>query len=866
VAIVVAMLAPTTAIAGAEPVSAPPQTDDDAHARSAAADSRLCFHCGEAIPPSSPWRALVDGGERCFCCAGCLGVAQTIRAAGLDRFYRRREVCESGRVEPENDQALALIADSAEAGGLVGHLPGDAREISLLLEGIHCGACVWLIENYVAREAGVAQVSVNLATHRARLRWDARRTTLAGLLGTFAAIGYRAQPYDPVRREAQMRAEWRSLLARSALAVLAMMQVMMFALPVYTSVDGVDPEYRTLLDWASLVLTLPVVLYCATPFFAGAWRSLRRLGMDVPVAIGIGAAFAASAWSTLRGGGPVYYDSVTMFVALLLVVRLFELRARRRAGDAIEAIAHDLPQTAQRLIDPRDGTRTETVAAHRLEPGDRIRVAAGASIAADGTIVEGRSSVEEAMLTGESWPRAKAAGDRVFAGSINRESPLLVRVDAAGDGTIAAALVRMIESAASARPRVAQIADRVAGRFVAALLAIAAATGMAWWYIEPARALMVAVAVLVVSCPCALSLATPAALAAAAGASGRRRVFTVRSDAWETLARVTHVVLDKTGTLTKGRLSLTGIEPLAGDHPARCIAIAAALEEGSTHPIAQALQCAGAPAAIAHDIVAVPGSGVEGIVEGRRCRFGRPEWVAALHGQPAPALAHAVAADAIAVALADESGWLASIAFADAIRPGAGELVGALAAMGISVSLVSGDRSATVEHVARSVGIAKFRGNALPEDKLAEIAALQRAGAVVAMVGDGINDAPGLAHADVSLSFGSAATLTQWTADVIVADDEPLRVAEAIARARQTSRVIRQNLAWAFGYNLVAIPLAATGQLTPLAAALGMSVSSLLVVANALRLARVEGRKSVPAPRVPACDLARDAPIDSSLA
>ena len=850
------MLAPSTAIAGAEPGRVPSQTSagNNVDQQSPARGASGCFHCGASNPQSSHWCAVVDGAERRFCCAGCLGIAQAIRAAGLDRFYRCRDSADREPVKAESEEALASSADSAEAAGLVIHLDGDLRETSLLLEGIHCGACVWLVESYLARQPGVAHVSVNLATRRARVRWDSRCATLSLLLRAIAAIGYRAHPYDPVRREAQMRGEWRALLARGALAVLAMMQVMMFALPGYTSADGVEREYQALLDWASFLLTLPVVLYCATPFFAGAWRDvrIRRLGMDVPITIGICGAFVASAWSTISGMGTVYYDSVTMFVALLLVARLFELRARRRAGEAIEAIAHDVPETAERLLGETDATRSERVVAHRLKPGDRIRVAAGAPIAVDGTIIEGRSSIEEALLTGESWPRAKAVGDRVLAGSINRESPLLVRVDAAGEATAVAALVRMVENAANARPRIAQLADRVAQRFVAVLLLIAAVTGLAWWHIGPAHALMVTLAVLVVSCPCALSLATPAALAAAAGASGRHRIFAVRGDAWEALARVTHVVFDKTGTLTKGRLSLCGVEPLANHERARYVAVAAALEVGCTHPIAQALRGAAVPSVIAHDTVAMPGNGIEGIIEGRRHRFGRPEWVAGLHRQAVPAFARTVAANTVALALGDESGWLAWFTFADAVRVGAPQLVATLQKMGIAVSLLSGDRNETVSHVAQAIGIAKYRGDARPADKLAEIASLQRGGAIVAMVGDGINDAPSLAQADVSLSFGSAATLTQWTADVILADDDPLRVAEAIARARQTLRVIRQNLTWAFGYNLVAIPLAATGHLTPLAAALGMSVSSLLVVANAMRLSRADSPRDAPASLTPA--------------
>jgi Cu2+-exporting ATPase len=833
--------------------------------RSPVAAERACFHCGEPNPGSSSWRAVVDGGERQFCCAGCLGIAQAIRAAGLDRFYRRRDPVDAiGTVEPATGESLAITADSAEAGGLVLHLPGDQRETSLLIDGIRCGACIWLLESYLARSPGVVQATVNLATHRARVRWDARRATLTGVLAAVASIGYRAHPYDSRRRETQMRNEWRALLARTAIALLAMMQVMMFALPGYTSADGIEAQHQALLDWASLALTLPVVFYSAAPFFAGAWRDfrLRKLGMDVPVALGIGGAFVASAWSTLQSGGPVYYDSVTMFVALLSVARLFELQARRRAGEAVEAVARDLPETAERLIDPGDASKTERIAARHLRAGDRIRIAAGASIAADGTIIEGRSSVEEAMLTGESWPRATRAGDRVLAGSLNRESPLIVRVDAAGEGTMVAGLARMIERAANARPRIALLADRVAGRFVAALLAVAAVTAVVWSYVQPARMLTVTLAVLVVSCPCALSLATPAALAAAAGASARRRVFAVRSNAWESLARVTHVVFDKTGTLTQGRLSLSSVEPLAGQHRARCIAIATALEAGSAHPIAEALQremeealpgetavplerkmaapiADGSPVAIsAEGIVSVPGSGVEGVVDGRPHRFGRPEWVGALHRQRIPPLAHAVSPDSISVALADDNGWIAWFTFGDAVRPGAAELVGQLRRMGIGVSLSSGDRSETVAHVAQAIGIMDFRGDAQPAAKLAHLASLQRRGAVVAMVGDGINDAPSLAGADVSLSFGSASTLAQWTADVVIANDDLHGVAEAIAGARRTLRVIRQNLAWAFGYNMIAIPLAAFGYLTPLAAAVGMSASSLFVVANALRLAR----------------------------
>jgi P-type Cu2+ transporter len=803
-----------------------------------ACQATRCFHCGEPNPLGEQWRLVLDGAERHFCCAGCRGVAQAIRSAGLDAFYVRREHA-TDRVVESGDECDRL-AIAAQASGLVVYPDASRAEVPLLLEGIHCAACVWLIETWLLRQRGIAAVSVNFATRRARVRWDPSNASLAEILRGIASIGYRAYPYDAKRREALARREGNALLLRAGVALLAMMQVMMFAVPAYISADGVEPEYQRVLDWASLALTLPVVLYSAAPFFRNAWRDLRlrRLGMDVPVALGLSCAFVASAWATIKGVGAVYFDSITMFVALLLVARYVEHRARRRAADAVESVARGLPDTAERLRRFPESAGAETVAASQLAPGDIVRVDAGAAIPADGTILEGRSNVEEALLTGESRPRARRPGDAVLAGSINRETPLIVRVDAAGEATILSALARLVEQAANARPRMATIADRVAGWFVAALLAIAALSAIAWWQIDPARALPVALAVLVVSCPCALSLATPAALACVAGALGRERILAVRADAVEALARVTAVVFDKTGTLTTGRLQLVGTTALAQSGASECLAWASALEQGSSHPLAIALRARATPAAAARDIVGVPGLGVEGTIADRRLRLGRPDWAGAIHGAPLPSLARETAADRTQVALADASGWLAWFVFGDALRPSAAATVEKLREMGISISLVSGDRSATVQHVARELGIADWVAAAAPEDKRAFIASRQREGKVVAMVGDGINDAASLAQADVSLSLGDAATLTQRTAAVVVLGGDLRRVAVAIDAGRRAYRVVRQNLAWAFVYNLVAIPLAATGQLTPLIAAFGMAASSLIVVGNALRLLR----------------------------
>jgi len=770
-----------------------------------------------------------------FCCAGCLAVSQTIRTAGLTAFYALRDERAAAGPRPAEDDSTR---EAEAAAHLVRRIDAEHCEVALLVEGMRCGACVWLLESWLERQPGVTTASVNFATRRAMVRFAAQ-TDLATVLHAIAAIGYRAHPYDRARREALARRESRALLLRTGLALFAMMQVMMFAIPAYISVDGVDPASRALLDWASLVLTLPVVLYSAAPFFSGAWRDVRtgRVGMDVPIALGVGGAFIASAWSTIGASGDVYYDSITMFVALVLLARLIEARLRERAGDALEAAARELPPMAERLTDfPRTNT-TETVAAAALVRGEHVRVAAGAGIPADGVVVDGRSSVEEALLTGESWPRAKAPGDRVLAGSLNRESPLVVRVTAAGEATMQSALSRLTERAASERPRFARLSDRIAAAFVTGLLVVAATSALAWWAIDPSRALVIALAVLVVSCPCALSLATPAAIACTAGALSRRRILCVRPDALETLSRVTHVVLDKTGTLTTGDVRLLDVVPAAGADRAACTAMAAALEQGSSHPLATALREHVSDAYAVSQAMAIPGSGVEGLIDGTRYRLGREAWVAEIaRNARAAAQPDAGRADVTRVSLGSEDGPLATLYFGDRLRHGARAFVAALQEAGIGVSIVSGDHVAAVERVAHAVGVDDWHADARPDDKRSIIGSLQRSGAVVAMVGDGINDAPGLARADVSLTLGSAAAVTQWTVDVVVLGDDLDAVAFALQAARRAFRVIRQNLAWALAYNALAIPLAATGHLSPLAAAAGMSASSLIVVGNAWRL------------------------------
>lgn len=825
---------------GSAPLStAPPPT------AAAAPDDAHCFHCGLPNRQPAKWRATIDGAERAFCCAGCRGIAETIHAAGLDAFYARRtELADRPADDAAETDEWSRWDDVARDQGLARDAGDGRREISLLLEGIHCGACIWLIESWLGRTPGVARAQVNYATRRALVAWDPERTRLSSILRAVAAIGYRAYPYDPARREALARRESRRLLLRTAIALLAMMQVMMLAVPTYITVDGVEPEHRLLLEWASLTLTLPALLYSAVPFFRGAWRDVvvRRPGMDVPVVLGLVAAFLASAHATYTGHGAVYYDSVTMFIGLLLLARYLELVARRRAGDAIETVAKARPLTAERLAGGAGSQAVEVVGAASLVAGDVVLVRPGATVPADGFVVDGEAEVEEAVLTGESQPVRRRPGDAVLAGSVTRDGALTVRVSAAGEATRLAAVERLVERAAAARPRVARTADRVATWFVAALLVLAAITALAWWQLDPARVLAVTFSLLVVSCPCALSLATPAAIAAAGGALGRRHVVIARADALEALARVTHVVLDKTGTLTYGRATLLATRVLGGTNERDALALAAALEQHSEHSVARALRSAAQALAwpAVEALETVPGQGVAGRRDGIVHRLGRPSFVAELSGTAVPAEVAAIDGQHTVVALGDERGTSALFVLGDDLRPGAAELAGSLAATGVVPLLLSGDRAAAVAAMAARLGIAEARGDALPEDKRAAIAALQAQGAIVAMVGDGINDAPSLAQAQVSVSLGSATPLAQWTADVVILADDLALVAVAIRHARRTLAIVRQNLGWAFVYNAVAIPAAAFGWVTPLVAAVGMSLSSLVVVLNALRVARID--------------------------
>jgi Cu2+-exporting ATPase len=800
-----------------------------------------CFHCGLPVPDGAHYPIQFEGETRQTCCRGCQAVAQTIIDSGQGAYYTHRTALPATPQQAEAELAQLGLYDLPEIQESFVRVEAEnIREAALILENIVCAACIWLNERHIAALPGVLSVEINYATRRARVRWDNSRIQLSAILKAVSDIGYIAHPFDPGRSDDIYKRERNTAIKRLAIAGLGMMQVMMYALPAYTATDMTD-EIRLLMRWASLILTIPVVGYSAWPFFIGAWRDLKRrtLGMDVPVALGVGTAFVASVYSTFSGHGEVYYDSVTMFIFLLLTGRFLEMNARRRAGAAVEELVKLIPAATTRL--PNWPLRDEEqVPVARLAVGDHILVRPGETLPADGRVVEGDSAVSEAMLTGESLPVSKSIDAKVVGGSLNQASPLVVRVDKLGADTRLASIVRLLDRAQSEKPRIGQLADRAAAWFVGLLLLITVAVGLAWYVIDPSKVLWIVVSILVVTCPCALGLATPAALTTATGRLTRLGLLTTRGHALETLARATDLVFDKTGTLTHGRLSVRRVVPLNGHSASEVRAVAAALEAGSEHPIAKALREGVALTHSASQIRNTPGRGVEGSIDGHSYRLGSPRFATASETPPAPPASdngeHPKDGHESWVALADESGLIAWFALADTPRADAAASLAALQQLGLRLHLVSGDAEGAVRATAQQVGIADWHAAALPEDKLAYVKSLQQQGRIVAMVGDGINDAPVLAGAQVSIAMGEGADVAQAAADMVMLGSRLATLAEGVALARKTQRIIRENLGWALGYNLIAIPAAALGYVTPWLAGIGMSASSLLVVLNALRL------------------------------
>ena len=791
--------------------------------RGPAAREAVCYHCGEALG-DSPVRQNIENAPQGFCCTGCAAAAQWIHSASLDDYYSLRSQ-PAGRAGTDASD-LAVWDRQDVMAAYQRAVPGGA-EVVLLTDGMRCAACAWLIDRALAREPGVREVVANAVTGRIRLVWNPAHNRLSSILKRLIALGYRPFLAGGREEEAARRADTRRWLLRVGIAGIATLQAMMFAEALYLDpLHHMPAATRDFFRWLTFLIATPVIFYAGFPFLAGAWRELsqRRAGLDVLVSAATLLAWGASTVETLRGGAHVWFDTAVMFIFLLLAARMIEQRARRVAVARVDALARATPVLADR--EAADGGLAAVPAA-QLAAGDVVRVAAGANVPADARLLDDAASFDESLLTGESRPVAHQPGDAVLAGSVPVDRAVRISVTASGAATRLSALTRLVQRAQEHRPRVARVADRIASWFVLGLTLVAIAVYVAWRVHDASRAFEVVLALLVISCPCALALAVPAALAAAHSRLSRLGILVCRPDALETLAHIDACVFDKTGTLSDGAWRVRAVQTFGATNPAEALHLAAALERGAQHPLASAFRAHddGRDATLA---VHAPGLGIAATVAGRELKLGVATYAAGR-------------ADDGALWLGDGTAPLARFDMEETPRTDAAPALEQLRSRGLALHLMSGDGAAAVARCVAALG-APFESSLarqLPEDKLARVRALQSQGHCVAMVGDGINDAPVLAGADVSIAVAGGAALAQRSADIVLLRPGLDGIAAAIDTARRTRRIIRQNLTWAVGYNLVALPLAATGHVVPWMAALAMVASSLTVTLNALRLARV---------------------------
>jgi Cu2+-exporting ATPase len=864
-----------------------------------------CYHCGLGVPSGANYSLMIGDQLRPMCCPGCAAVAATIVGSGLGSFYKFRSAPnvlvnqgENSTKNPYLDWDIPEIQNE-----FITRQDQGQQSIRLFIDNITCAACTWLIEKHLAKLNGVEEINVNGTTLRAEVVWDPQRLNLSEILNAISQIGYTASPINDSSDIPDIKDQSRKLLLRLGVAGLAMMQTGMVSIALYAgSFQGMEQEWQTLLRLVTVLFVTPVVFYSAQPFFSNAWRSLKMLHlvMDVPVALAIALAYIASLYATFQGGGEVYFDSITMFTFFLLLGRFAEQRIRHKnllllnRGHLLPPVITQIFPSQLYLSQRAKSARSEnnawdensargeksvwgeksacgekTVPIKTLKIGDFIRVNAGQTIPCDGLIVSGDSQVSEALLTGESRPLPKQAGATVYAGTINGANPLEVEVAAIGEGTKLSTILKLAERAAMHKPRWAGLADRMAGWFIGALLIIAAAVAWYWSQQDPDRALWITLSILVVTCPCALSLATPTALSVASGRLRAQGFLINRAHVLEVLPTIGRVIFDKTGTLTEGNLNLLHIA-LARSQSSiserQILDWAATLEQGSEHPIARALLQADVEKGVGKDIAGqtvarkveqqqfVTGCGVTGRINDDRFAFGNPQWITAASRvlgdveidvsaqEKSTVDADPVDNRGIEVGLARNGELITKLYFGDQLRDSASLAVNHLRDRGLNVSLLSGDPSPAAAEIVRPLALNDCHFSLQPEQKLNRVQQLQQQGQPVLMVGDGINDVPVLQAADVSVAMGQASELSQINADVILLSNDLTVLPDAIAVAAKTRRIIKQNICWAIGYNLIALPLAAMGYVPPWAAAIGMSASSLIVLLNALRISPRESR------------------------
>ncbi|MEO0035225.1 MAG: Nitrogen fixation protein FixI [Pseudomonadota bacterium] len=795
----------------------------------------VCRHCGAPL-------AGAKAGEGEFCCAGCAAAHALIGAAGLDSYYRRARTAGTLAPRPESGLPEEDLSDAVRDQG------DGTASLTLLAEGVTCGACVWLIESLLVRQPGVVAARVNLTTRRLTLRFRPAETSPTPLLAPVRAVGYRLVPFDPDQLDQADRRHLRGLLTALAVTGFAAGNVMLLSVSVWAgAAQGMGPATRDLLHWLSALVALPAIAFGLRPFAASAGRALRagHTNMDVPITLGVVLTTAMSLVETIGGGPHAYFDSAVSLLFFLLIGRTLDARARGRARAAVADLLR-LEARAVLVLDPDGGRRL--VAPGRVRVGETVLVAAGERIGIDGTVTEGVSDLDESRLTGESLPVPVGPGRAVQAGSLNLTAPLRLTVSAVGDATVLAEIVRLTEAAEQGRARHVALAERVA-RWYAPVVHLAALATFAGWTLlgglDWQPALLIAVSVLIVTCPCALALAVPAVQVIAAGRLLRRGILIKSATALERLAAADHAVFDKTGTLTEGQPRLIESDGWSDDDRAA----AAALAAGSTHPLARAFPAA-PPAAGLREVAGQGIEAADGSRLGQRGFVGlspepnRGDAPDPLFFQKEQRSGGAsLQAGRGAAAPPGPEVWLTRpghppvrFRFVDPPRADAAATLARLRQMGFGLELLSGDRPSVAGPLAAQLGIDDWRAGQTPAAKGTRLDELSRAGKRVLMVGDGINDAPALAAALVSIAPARGADIARAAADLVFQGGRLDAVAEAVGVARAARRLVAQNLAFALAYNLLAVPVAVSGQLTPLFAAIAMSASSLLVILNALRL------------------------------
>jgi len=792
----------------------------------------LCHHCGLPVPPRVEITFPAEDETLYFCCHGCLGAYRIISGAGLDEFYLRRDWDEPGLPEGAfasrySDEDLAAYVECHD----------DGSHFTFLIEGLRCATCIWLNERILGELPGVHEARLNYGTHRARVVFDPELISPQQLFTTISQLGYNPRPYTRNTLAESRKREWHDLLIRFGTAFFLSMQLMGYSLALYAGFfQGIDPDTRQIIQYFAAAVTTPVVFYSGWPFLQGALRSLRNrtANMDLLIAVGVLAAYGASL-EALLNGGEVYFDTAAMIVTFLLAGRLFESSARNRAASGIDQLLQLAPENAQRL----GASGQETVPAAALVPGDQILVLPGERFPVDGTIISGISDVDMSAATGEPLPATRSSADNVLSGTLNLTGVLHVRVDTAARDSFINRVVRMVEEAQARKAPVQRLADRVAALFVPLVLLTALGTALFWWWqASPETSpLLTAVAVLVVACPCALGLATPTAILVASGKAAAHGILFRGGDTLELTGRCSVVAFDKTGTLTTGkpRVSCCVSPELSDDQLLQFIAT---LEQGSNHPLAQGILAAARERNIVlgplPNLTTLPGFGLK-VGDGRTQVLVGNGRLLAQHGITLP---EGPPPPGTPVHLAKEQSWLGTVYLDDPARPESGRTIEVLQRLGIDTRLLTGDISARAELLALEVGITAVDAELSPADKAGKIVGLQTEGQVVLMAGDGINDAPALSMADIGCAMSGGTDIALDSSDLVLTRADLSRLVGAIRLARQTLKIIRQNLFWAFFYNLVTLPLAAAGMLYPIHAAAAMALSSICVVANSLRIRR----------------------------